>query len=109
MATEPIVAAGSGAPHGFVHADGDFVRTHRSDVVNVLKDEAARAADDNPLAHIVDWYETGHSDDVLVTTTNEQLAVRLGRALEKAFDGDVHVGFSHENTLAHVWWHRDAA
>jgi hypothetical protein len=99
----------SGVPHGFVHVDGEFVRTHRADIVSLLKNEAARAADDNPLAQIIDWHENGHTDDVLVTTTTEHLAIRLGRALEKAFDGKVLYGFSHENKLAHVWWHRDAA
>jgi hypothetical protein len=98
-----------GVPHGFVHVDGDFVRTHRTDIINLLRNEAARAAEDNPLAQIVDWHESGHTADVLVTTTTEHLAIRLGRALEKAFDGRVLYGFSHENKLAHVWWHRDAA
>ena len=99
----------SGVPHGFVHVDGEFVRLHRADIVNLLKNEATRAAEDNPLAQIIDWHESGHNDDVLVTTTTEHLAIRLGRALEKAFDGRVLYGFSHENKLAHVWWHRDAA
>ena len=99
----------SGVPHGFVHVDGEFVRTHRADIVSLLKNETARAGEDNPLAQIIDWHENGHTDDVLVTTTTEHLAIRLGRALEKAFDGKVLYGFSHENKLAHVWWHRDAA
>ena len=99
----------SGVPHGFVHVDGEFVRLHRDEIVRLLKNEAARAAEDNPLAQIIDWHENGHADDVLVTTTTEHLAIRLGRALEKAFDGRVLYGFSHENKLAHVWWHRDAA
>lgn len=99
----------SGAPHGFVHVDGTFVRSHRDDIVNLLKNEAARAAEDNPLAQIIEWHTDGHTDDVLISTTTEHLAIRLGRALEKAFDGRVLYGFSHETKLAHVWWHRDAA
>ena len=99
----------TGVPHGFVHVDGDFVRTHRDDIVTLLKNEAARAAEDNPLAQIVAWHDNGHDADVLVTTTTEHLAIRLGRALEKASDGRVLYGFSHVNKLAHVWWHRDAA
>lgn len=99
----------SGVPHGFVHVDGTFVRTHRDDIVHLLKNEAARAAEDNPLGQIIEWRTDGHTDDVLISTTTEHLAIRLGRALEKAFDGRVLYGFSHENKLAHVWWHRDAA
>jgi hypothetical protein len=99
----------TGVPHGFVHVDGEFVRTHRDEIVKLLKNEAARAARDNPLAQIVAWHDSGHNADVLVTTTTEHLAIRLGRALEKAYDGKVLYGFSHVNKLAHVWWHRDAA
>lgn len=40
--------------------------------------------------------------------TTEHLAIRLGHALEKAYDGPVLYGISHETKLAHVWWHRDA-
>lgn len=98
----------SGVPHGFLHVDGEFVRTHRNDIVRLLKNEAVRAAEDNPLGRIIAWHESGHPDDVLLTTTTEHLAIRLGRALEKAFDGKVLYGFSHVNKLAHVWWHRDA-
>ena len=99
----------TGVPHGFVHVDGEFVRTHRAEIVTLLKNEAARAAEDNPLAQIVAWNEDGHTNDILVTTTTEHLAIRLGRAVEKAYDGRVLYGFSHQNKLAHVWWHRDAA
>ena len=99
----------NGMPHGFVHVDGEFVRAHRADIVALLRNEAARAAEHNPLARIVTWHDDGRTDDVLVTTTTEHLAIRLGQALEKAFDGRVLYGFSHENKLAHVWWHRDAA
>ena len=99
----------SGIAHGFVHVDGGFVHTHRSDIVNLLRNEVGRAAEDNPLAQIVEWRDDARTGDLLITTTTEHLAVRLARALQKAFDGRVLFGFSHENKLAHVWWHRDAA
>ena len=99
----------TGVPHGFVHVDGDFVRAHRSDIVALLTNESGRAAEDNPLAQILELRDDPRMNDVLVTTTTEHLAIRLGRALQKAFDGQVRYGFSHENKLARVWWHRDAA
>ena len=99
----------TGVPHGFVHVDGEFVRTHRGEIEALLRNEAARAAVDNPLAQVLDLRNDSRTSDLLLTTTTEHLALRLGRALEKAFDGRVLYGFSHENKLAHVWWHRDAA
>lgn len=100
--------ARSGMPHGFVHIDGEFVRRHRDEILRLLHNEVDRAAEDNPLGQVLDWGDDG-TGGLLVTTTTEHLAIRLGRALEKAFDGKVLYGFSHENKLAHVWWHREEA
>jgi hypothetical protein len=92
-------------PHGYVHIDGEFFPGHRHDIERLLHNEAERARDDNPLSQIVEWRDL---DDrcLLVATSTEHLAQRLGHALEKAYDGTVHYGFSHENKMAHVWWHR---
>jgi NMD protein affecting ribosome stability and mRNA decay len=98
----------TGVPHGFLHVDGEFVAQHRDEILHLLHNEVSRAAEDNPLGQVLDWGDDG-TGGLLVTVTTEHLAIRLGRALEKAFDGKVLFGFSHENKLAHVWWHRDAA
>jgi len=95
-------------PHGFVHVDGEFVAPHRDDILRLMHNEVARAGEDNPLSQVLNWGEDGMGG-LLVTTTTEHLAIRLGQALEKAFDGKVLFGFSHENKLAHVWWHRGEA
>ena len=97
----------AGVAHGFVHVDGDFVAHHREEIVRLLHNETDRAGTDNPLGQVLDWGDDGLGG-LLITTTTEHLAIRLGRALEKAYDGKVLYGFSHENKLAHVWWHRDA-
>jgi len=44
---------------------------------------------------------------LMVTTTTEHLAKHFGRALKRAYTGDVRYDFSHENKLARVYWHRD--
>lgn len=96
----------SGVPHGFVYIYGDFFATHCDDIEQLLRNEAARAAEDNPLARIMEW-ERSDFDKLAVATTTEHLAKRLGEALEKAFSGKVFYDFSHENKLARVRWHRD--
>lgn len=94
----------SGVPHGFVHIDGEFFPLHRVEMEQLLHNEVERACDDNPLHQILGWEDLGGS--LLISTATEHLAQRLGHALAKAYDGEVHYGFSHENKLAHVWWHR---
>ncbi|NBO65264.1 MAG: ATPase, partial [Acidobacteria bacterium] len=61
---------------------------------------------DNPLGRIM-ALERDEDGDIIVQTTTEHLAQRLGHALEKAYDGEIRYDFSHENKLAHVWWRRD--
>jgi hypothetical protein len=39
-----------------------------------------------------------------IATTNEKLAQRLGRALKKAFHGDVTYHWSHDTKLVRVEW-----
>lgn len=95
-----------GAPSGYVYLEGAFLVAHRDDIESLLWNEAGRAAEDNPLARIMLWKENGEGKLTLSTTT-EHLAQRLGRALEKAYDGKVEYDFSHENKLARVSWKRD--
>ena len=96
----------SGEPRGFVFLDGTFFTTHQNEIENLLRNEAQRAAEDNVLARIIDW-KTGDGHKLSLKTTTEHLAQRLGHALEKAFHGEVHYDFSHENKLARVKWLRD--
>jgi hypothetical protein len=45
--------------------------------------------------------------NMVITTTNEKMAQRIGRAIKKAFHGDVSYDFSHDNKLARVEWVRE--
>ena len=96
----------TGEPRGFVFLDGDFFSSHGEEIEQLLRNEAKRAAEDNPLARAME-FKRGDGHKLTVSTTTEHLAQRLGQALEKAFDGSVHYDFSHENKLARVTWRRD--
>lgn len=95
-----------GVPAGFVYVFGDFLPSNRREIEHLIENEADRAAADNPLARIISR-ETDENGRLVIKTTTQHLAQRLGHALEKAFDGEVRYDFSHENKLARVYWHRD--
>jgi hypothetical protein len=97
--------AHSGAPHGFLHIDGEFFTAHRPELEQLLRNEVERAVAEHPLDQVL-GREDLEGGGLVVTTTTEHLAQRLGRALQNAYDGALHFGFSHENKLAHIWWHR---
>jgi hypothetical protein len=94
-----------GVASGFLHLGGAYLAAHREEVERLLRNEAERAAEDNPTG-IMGWGKDEQGRLTLSTTT-EHLAQRLGHALEKAFCGQTRYDFSHENKLAHVYWHRD--
>ena len=94
------------SPNGFVYFGGAFLAAHRDEIVQLVQAEAGRAAVDNPTARLIAW-EAMEDGRLSVSTTTEHLAERIGRAVSRAYDGDVRYDFSHENKLARVHWHRD--
>jgi NMD protein affecting ribosome stability and mRNA decay len=95
----------NGIVGGYLNISGNFRKAHAEEITNLLTNEANKALEDNPLSRIMTTREVG--DDLLVETTTEHLAQRLGRALSRAFSGEVNYRFSHENKVARVSWHRD--
>lgn len=95
----------SGEPAGFVYIEGSFLGKHEAEIENLLKHEDEESALVNPLARIMEVKRT--ENRLVVTTTTENLAQRIGRSLNRAFGGGVRYDFSHENKLARVYWHRE--
>ena len=94
-----------GIPAGFVYLAGGFIDAHFEEIENLIRNEEKKLIQTNPLSRIM---EMGKSKSgVTVKTTNEHLAQHLGRALKKAYGGNVRYDFSHENKLARVYWNRD--
>jgi hypothetical protein len=91
---------------GELRVSGAFASSHRAEIERLVRNEAMRAGEDNPLGRIVriDRISDGR---LTVRTTTEHLAKRLGQALHKAFHGRVCYRFSHENKFAHVTWTRE--
>ncbi len=95
-----------GEARGFLTLRGGFLAGHREDIEALLRREEERAVVDNPTGRILDW-DTSVEGVLKLSTTTEHLAQRLGRAVHKAYAGDVQYDFSHENKLARVTWTRD--
>lgn len=95
----------SGIVGGYVTIGGTFIDRHREEIENLLTNEAERAGSDNPLSKIMTRRQTPAG--LVVETTTEHLAQRIGHALKKAFHGEVSYQFSHENKVVRVSWVRN--
>jgi hypothetical protein len=94
-------------PGGIVTLKGDYVLPHKLDLMRLVKNEEERARGLNPLERVMSVKENGYGS-IVISTTNEKLAQRLGRAIKKAFHGEVAYHWSHDNKLARVDWVRAA-
>ena len=90
---------------GTLTVGGNFFNEHRDEIETLLRAEEERAIVDNPTGRILEW-DRSATGVLTLSTSTEHLAQRLGRALHKAYAGDVTYDFSHENKLARVTWTR---
>jgi len=92
-------------PGGVLTLSGAFIPRHKDDILNLIRRESDRAQGVNPLERIMSL-EHG-PEEITVTTTNEKLAQRIGRAVHKAYSGTIEYHFGQDNKLARVNWRRD--
>ena len=58
-------------------ATDTFLTTHKDEIMRLIHNEEDRAKGFNPLERIVEVNES--AEGIIVTTTNEKLAQRIGR------------------------------
>ena len=88
----------------FISSESDFVEKHKSEIINLIRNEEKREFLRNPLDRIMSLKEQGN--EFTVETTSENLAVTIGKALHRAYNGEVEFSYSRENKQARVYWKR---
>jgi len=91
-------------PGGIVTLTSDFIPPHRDEILSLIRNEDVRARNVNPLERVMEIEEDGSR--IVVTTTNEKLAQRLGRALFRAYKGHVEYQWLSDSKQARVNWSR---
>ena len=91
-------------PGGIVTLKGTFLREHKDEIINMIKNEEERAMGFNPLERIIEI--TDISEGMELTTTNEKLAQRIGKSLHSAYQGSVGYKWSQDTKLVRVNWER---
>lgn len=92
-------------PAGVVHLSGSFVGQHADEIMRLIANESVRAANLNPLHRVMHVAPSGDGT-VEVHTTDERLAQRIGKALHRAYSGEVKYCFVENEKLARVNWRR---
>jgi NMD protein affecting ribosome stability and mRNA decay len=82
-----------------------FLTAHREEILHLIYNEEERAKGINPLERIVEMIES--DDGMVITTTNEKLAQRIGRTLKSTFQGQTTYHWSDPKFLSVVWHRAD--
>ena len=90
---------------GLVTLRGGFLKNHRDEILNLIRNEEKKAMGLNPLERIIDIDPKGETWKV--TTTHEKLAQRIGKKLHRAFNGTVAYQWSRGEKMARVEWSRE--
>ncbi|MCL5103789.1 MAG: BCAM0308 family protein [Armatimonadetes bacterium] len=92
-------------PGGVLTLSGSFVTGHQDEILNLIRNETNDAMGFNPLERVMSMETVG--DQMRLTTTNDRLAQRLGKAIHKAYSGNIEYKWSGDTKLARVNWRRD--
>ncbi|HEX9878883.1 MAG TPA: BCAM0308 family protein [Candidatus Binatia bacterium] len=87
-------------------AQSPFFDSHKEEIINLIRNEEERAKGINPLERIISISE--EHGKMVVTTTNEKLAQRIGRELKKAYQGRTEFHWSKDDKCLRVTWAREA-
>jgi len=93
-------------PGGVLTLTGSFLAAHREEIMNLFRHEDEKAQGVNPLEKIMEFTDLDENS-LQITTTNEFLVQRLGRAVHSAYSGDIEYKFAGDGVPVRVNWKRD--
>jgi hypothetical protein len=90
---------------GVIKISGSFILDHEEDILNLVKHEGKMAEERNSNMRLrkIEKSEGG----ILVETTDHNLALRIGKALHRAYKGEHSFNFREGEKFAEVFWRRD--
>jgi len=91
---------------GILKISGDFTRVHEDEILNTIQNSGKLAEARNSMNKIEKIDTAG--DSIIVYTVKNQLAVTIGKKLDKSFKGgNLEIIWSKEDQPVEVHWHKD--
>jgi len=96
-------------PLGIVILEGNFIKNNQNakqEILNLIRHEAEKEELSNPLARIMKIEEK--EGFIEIRTTTEGLASKIGKAVHKAYHGELNFTFSDDQKLLRIYWRRES-
>lgn len=91
-------------PEGVVVLKGGYLLAHEDEILNIIRNTEAEARRKNPLARIMEIKQ--EDDELTILTTDDKLAEKLGRNVNKSHKGDLHYSWGRDQDRIRVRWER---
>ncbi len=89
-------------PAGFLTMKGEFFKSHRAEIMHLVRNHEKHERAEHPLKRIMEVEEKDGA--TLVTTTDIHLARGIGEALHHAYQGELEFHYNPEQNLLRVSW-----
>ncbi|OGI42622.1 MAG: ATPase [Candidatus Muproteobacteria bacterium RIFCSPHIGHO2_01_FULL_65_16] len=91
-------------PGGYLTLGGPFLQQHRDEILHLARNVEAREKAEHPLRRIMTL--DAQDDDVMITTTDMQMARAIGDAVHHAYHGELDYQYTDEANILRVSWRR---
>ncbi|RMD46297.1 MAG: ATPase [Aquificota bacterium] len=89
---------------GVTVLEGDFMKQHKDEILNIIKNTEEREMAYRPLERIIEIKDEG--DRIVITTTYEHLARAIGEAVHRAYKGNLNIQYPEGAKYVRVHWIR---
>ena len=89
-------------PAGIVTLSGSFLRSHRTEILDLLHNEEIAERDEHPLNRLMGLEEGGGT--IVATMTGTQLAQRIAEVLRSTYGGELEIRYSDDDSQVQVRW-----
>ena len=93
-----------GVPAAFLTLRGDFMESHRDEIMNLVRNYEKREKTEHPLKRIMGSEQQEHA--LVLTFTDAHLARGIGEALHRAYEGEVDYEYTKDDIMLRVTWTR---
>jgi hypothetical protein len=92
-------------PAGAISLKGNFVQTHKDELIHLLRNQETQEMAEHPLHRIIRIEE--HPKRLDIQTTDIHLPKRIGDALNHAYKGVFHVRYEEAGYFVQVDWQKE--
>ncbi len=91
-------------PAGWLVLTGDFLGKHRSEIINLIRNEEEKEKGEHALERIMNIEE--NQEQTTITTTGIHIARRIGEAIANAYQGELNFQYGEGEKTIRMSWNR---